>query len=156
MRFITFFTILVILAISAGCLSSGSTSSTTAKLPTSVTPTSATTEKIQVTVNGYGAYVPDNPKQYMVTPKPGYSYLLVDLSVKNTGHQGGYLFNPLYVQVEDPDGAQFSIADVSYNLPDKFSMGSISYGETRRGKLVFEVLQKPAGTTYKVLPLLGR
>ncbi|WP_440950236.1 DUF4352 domain-containing protein [Methanosphaerula subterraneus] len=151
MRYFTFFTILVILAISAGCLSSGFTSSTTAKLTTSVTPSSATTEKIQVTVNGYGAYVPDN-QQYMATPRPGYSYLLVDLSVKNTGHQGGYLFNPIYVQVEDPDGAQYSIADV--NPPDRFSMGSISYGETRRGKLVFEVLQKPTGTTYKVVPLL--
>ncbi|MEN6342700.1 MAG: DUF4352 domain-containing protein [Methanospirillum sp.] len=87
--------------------------------------------------------------QYM-TPKPGYEFVVADFAVKNNGYPSGYSFNPYNVKLQDPDGYSYSYSWYSANVPGYFDMTTIAQGETARGKLVFEVPPKPAGTVWKV------
>ena len=103
--------------------------------------------QLEVTVNSIEKYQPDN--QY-TKPATGYEFLLVDFSVKNSGYKSGFSFNPYNVKVKDPDGYSYGYSSDSYIVPNAFSMQKIPYGETVRGKLLFEVVPKPSGTAYTI------
>jgi len=103
--------------------------------------------QLEVKVNSVDKYQPDN--QY-TKPSTGYEFIIVDFSVKNIGYKDGYNFYPRNVKVKDPDGYSYGYSSASYDVTNEFSTQKIAYGDTARGKLVFEVVPKPSGTAYTV------
>lgn len=123
----------------------------TTTLPTTVPTTRPTTlpttqaQRLDIQLNSIEDYVSDNP--YTI-PRPGYKFILVDFSIKNTGYPNGYSYNPFNIKVADPDGYRYGYSSSSYNVPGYFGMVVIPNGDTVRGKLLFEVPQAPSGTRY--------
>lgn len=123
------------------------------KIPTTVVPTKTPTQVVRpaspiiVTFNSIsGHYQTGNQ---FSQPRQGYQFVLVDFTIKNTGSQSGFYFNPNYAELEDPDKYRYDYDTSSYSVPGMFSSGTIPYGELRRGKLVFEVPEKwGEGTKY--------
>lgn len=116
-------------------------------VPTSRPTTLPTTQaqRLDIQLNSIEGYVSDNP---YTTPRPGYEFILVDFSVKNTGYPNGYSYNPYNIKVADPDGYRYGYASASYSVPGYFGMVVIPYGDIVRGKLLFEVPQTSSGTRY--------
>jgi len=116
--------------------------------PTTIPTTIPTTAglPLDVTINSLGTYVSDTEYQQ---PKAGYQFMLVDFSIRNVGERPAYRYNPNDVDLRDPDMYQYGYHQVSYLIPGAFESTVIPLGETRRGKLVFEVPAKWAdGTRY--------
>lgn len=156
---ITFIVVMASVCI-AGCttISSSPDGTTDSKIPLvsvdkpSVTSTTkvptARVSPLKLTINSIYDYTSDNQ---FSQPRNGYEFIIVDFSITNNGLPDGYSYSPYDVKVQDPDNYQYGYDSCSYSVPGCFEGTTISLGETRRGKLVFEVPVAPEGTTYKVI-----
>lgn len=101
--------------------------------------------QIEFTVNSARKtnYISDYSK-----PKSGFTYLIVDFSIKNIEIVEGYSFNPNNVEVEDDKHYTYSYSWDSPNLDKYFDMTSIAKGRTKRGELAFEVPKDAESFTF--------
>lgn len=114
---------------------------------TTAAPKTTAPPKLEVSVSSITPYSEPNG---IMTPKPGYKFVLVDFALKNNGYPNGYNFNPLMSpKLKDADGYSYSYSFISGSVPGYFDVTTIAQGETARGKLVFEVPNKES--TYVLL-----
>ncbi len=113
--------------------------------PTISTPTTIKTDPItvipippalEVSVNSMQFIGPLNP---YLPPQSGYQYIQVDFTLRNNEYPNGYYYNPFNAKLIDEKGYQYGYSAASYSLPDVFSGVTLSLGQTRSGKLIFEV-----------------
>lgn len=117
------------------------------------TPVATKKEKFQVTIHSVDRYV-DKDFYQIYTPKPGFSYVVVNFSVKNIGEDlspDGYTVTQCKILAPDGslyDGAFYHSAQLG---EDRMEFKTIKYGETVQGKMVFEVPQGFIGTNFSVM-----
>jgi len=137
-----------------GCTSQEATPSTPSTSPVTssttamtATPTTAAVKPLTVQFHSIQDYTSSNQFQQ---PRTGYEFVIVDFSLTNNGYPDGYNFFASNAKIQDPDNYMYSYHSCSYSVPGAFEMTTIPYGQTRRGKLVFEVPIAPTGTSYKL------
>ncbi|MGB9779118.1 MAG: DUF4352 domain-containing protein [Candidatus Bathyarchaeales archaeon] len=79
--------------------------------------------------------------------KEGWIFLITDITIKNIGSEN-ISYNVLYISVKDSNGYMFSSHIATSSLTDGLSSGTLTPGESVRGKVAFQV---PASETYFVI-----
>jgi hypothetical protein len=98
-----------------------------------VPPTGPT---LSVEVTSLDPYTDPNPYS---TPLPGYKFVILDLAVTNNNAPNGFYFTPSGVRLRESSGYMYTYASNTYSLPGAFESCTIPQGETRRGRLIFQV-----------------
>lgn len=88
---------------------------------------------------------------YMKADK-GYTYLLVDVIIKNANRDEQTPYNLLYFKMKDSDGFEYS-ASISTGK-GVLTHGELSKGEEVRGVLAFEIPEKAKGLTLSYKPMV--
>jgi hypothetical protein len=89
------------------------------------------------------------------TPDEGYTFLVIEVIIENTGKRDELPYNPLYFSIKDNEGFEYNTSFFSAN--PSLKSGTILKGDKVRGLVTFEIRSNSSGlvVTYEPMVIFG-